>query len=82
MLAEVKPWQLVTKNTTKIFKIVLWSPGQNIMIPQYLLTAISHPLSTYEVQSHTFMDKAVEVSDSGELATVLFIHAVWLIGIL
>lgn len=51
------------------------------MIPQYLLTAISHPHSTYEVQSHTFMDKAVEVSDSGELATVLFIPAGWLIWI-
>lgn len=64
------------------FKIVLWSPGQSIMILQYLLTAIAHPFTTYEVQSHTFMDKAVWVADSGELATMLFIPARWLILIL
>lgn len=67
---------------TKFFKIVLRWPGQNIMILQHLLTGVPHPLATYEVQSHTFIDKAVWVADSGELATVLFIPAQWLIWIL
>lgn len=70
------------KSTTKIVEIVLWSPDQNIMILQYLLTATPHPLATYEVQSHTSMDRVVWVADSGELATVLFIAAGWLIQIL
>lgn len=67
------------KHEKKNFKIVLRLSVQNIMILQCLLTAIPHPLATYEMQSHTFMDKAVWVADSGELATVLFIPAGWLI---